>query len=268
MKLQESFKLQENEIKEAAERLDRLFVEGEYKNDIKQKVYRGYDADIGTYGVYRIRKDRDPRDTDEFFDDLIFYLEEFSRSLAPKRSESKFATTFRSEASRYGNVYLCFPDTTANVVSLNTDAYSYFEEPTNVLKELGSIFYDIKENESLFSDQPVFRKFIVNVRDMIALGDPKATKKVAEFIWNERWKLLNLSDKYQEELRGEEARLIDSIDVAVNKIHGYFEVMDQGVKDQSDEIIFDGESYVMADEDWFSKHFEWTGSEWRYEEKI
>lgn len=268
MKLQESFKLEENERKEAAEKLDSLFLEGEYRNDIREKVYRGYDANTGTYGVYRIRKDRDPRDTDEFFDDLIFYLEEFSRFLAPKRSESKFATTFRSEASRYGNVYLCFPDTTANIVSLNTDAYSYFEEPTNVLKELGSIFYDIKENESLFSDQPVFRTFIVNVRDMIVLGDPKATKKVAELIWNERWKLLNLSNKYQKEMRGEEARLIGSIDVAINKIHSYFEEMNQGVEGQSDEIIFDGESYVMADEDWFSTHFVWTGSEWRYKEKI
>ncbi len=268
MKLQESFKISENQSREAAEKLDGLFIEGEYRNNIKEKVYRGYDADIGTFGVYEIRKDRDPRDTDEFFDDLIFYLEEFSRTLAPKRSESKFATTFRSEASRYGNVYLCFPDSTANVVSLGTDAYTYFEEPSNVLKELGAIFYDIKEKENLFSDQTVFRTFIVNVRDMVALGDPKATKKVADLIWNERWKLLNLSNKYGKELRGEEARLVDSIDVVINKIHGYFEEMEQGVTDLPDEIIFDGESYVMADQDWFSKHFKWTGREWRYEGRV
>jgi len=268
MKLQDSFKLSEGQGGEDAEKLDSLFAKGEYRNDIKEKIYRGYDADIGTFGVYKIRKNRDPRDTDEFFDDLIFYFEEFSRTLAPKRSESKFATTHRRQASKYGNVYLCFPDSTSNVVSLDADAYTYFEEPSEVLKELGNIFYDIKENENLFSSQPVFRRFIINVRDMIALGDLKATKKVAELIWNERWKLLNLSDKYKKELRGEEARLVGSIDVTVNKIHGYFEDMEQGVTDHPGEIIFDGESYIMANEEWFSRQFKWTGSEWRYEEKV
>lgn len=264
MRIKEAFiLLKEQTEKEKAEQLASLFEQGEYRNDFMEKIYRGYDTDLSTWDRFNIRKDRNPVDTDEFFDDLIFYLEELSKKLVPKRTESKFGTTFKSEASRYGQVYMCFPDSTANIVSLDVDAFTYFDEPSNVLQEIGAEFYDIRENEEKFSEDPEFREFIINVRDITVTSDPDSIKEVAKKVWNKRWWLINMSNKYGRRYQGS---LIRSLDVAVNKIHHYFEDMERGVEAPADEIIFDGESYIMADESWFMDYFEWTGSVWKLKE--
>lgn len=237
-----------------------------YKMDMPSDklLYRGYEEDINKWKVKKIRKDREPLDTPKVTQKFIDGVAEKLYPQVPLRSRSKFASTQRDEAEDYGTVYLCFPEQSANIVSFPHDSWrgylglltGYFED---VYYDQDDIPFDKYHSGK---DQKVY-KFLELV---LQVYKERMYYKIAE--------LADLIDASGEFLRSytQEPEYEYSAEGAVAKIIGttkrYFEEMKWGISEDSTEIMFNGDSYILMDEEYFFDNFKWNGKRWEFKNEV
>lgn len=259
--------------KNDAKELAGLFKRDVFRNDIHPLMYRGYGEDIERWKIFSIRKDRKPKDTASFVDKFIYHAEEEVDKDVPKRRESKFGTTSQTTASKYGSVYIAFPEPSSNVVHLPQDSYKYFNDISNAVIEFerefhSALFYD--ENFTFFDDDPEFKEFLKNVIKMHsgAWEDESIYKSVADDVINRPDWIKEKVEYYSERYKGRDYLKLLYYDF-VKPVNRYFKEMKKGVNEKvasrrsgGDEIIFDGNQYIMIEEKFFNKFFSWNGNVW------
>lgn len=255
-----SLLLEEQELKQ----LNKIF-QSKYRTDIPRNslLYRGVmDPVTNDWDIRRIRKNRKPKDTQPFLDMLIDDIEDIGYPKAPKRRESKFAATSRSIASQYGDIYLTFPDRSAKVVSLPYDAYNYFEFVQDMLMDIADEFYYINDDPSHETGVDMIDRFLKNLTKLVYEQDLDSSEKIADMIVNHVEELIMVVEDYvKTESPGS---LLEYLDDVIRKIESYFQDMSYNdFYPGADEVIYDGDTYLLIEEDFFFKNYEWDGSNWK-----
>lgn len=255
--------LQETFDYKSAQELYRTLVDDGYKIDLSpsQLIYRGVSSDVSDWTVRGIRKNREPRNTYPYFDMLIYQIEDHLGSRVPRRRHSKFASGKREIADEFGDVYLCFPEQNANIVSFPQDTYDYFYEAQDYLHEVAYDFYEIESDPSIETGNEPLDTFLVYLTKLVFDKNSVAAAYVADYIYNEHETIIDQAENYIQNTRG--SQRLDLLEDAINSIWNYIDDMQPGVVPNSGEVIFDGDSYVLVDEEFFKEYFEWGGSNWK-----
>lgn len=237
----------------------------DFKTDIPENrlLWRGYDQKIEEWAIKKIREDREPRDTPNFTQLYIDAVTQQIHPEKPKRSESKFATTSHDEAKKYviesGDVFVCFPEKDSNIVSFSFDSWREY---------LGTItgnFERIYHNQDYFDFDRIrtgkdakLYNFIELVLDIYGNRQFHKIADLVEIIDEHGDMLIKYTQ--QPELKhgpeGEVAKLIGST-------RRYFNDMKNGIKENSDEIMFDGDKYLLINEEWFERNFRFVNGSWK-----
>lgn len=90
-------------------------------------LYRGTSRSVVVGVKEEYEGGRDPVNTDKSTQHIVDTIAEIRYPDWPKRGKSRFASTFTSDAGRYGAVHYVFPHKDSKIVSLTSDAYiGYF----------------------------------------------------------------------------------------------------------------------------------------------
>lgn len=262
-------KILENKEEQTAARYLDDQLKLEYKNENKNLLYRKDETLIDTWKERDIRKDRKPLDTDTLVNKIVKCLEVKKFSNVPKRSKSKFAVSEggKENLSLYsGYTYICFPHEDADVVSLNKDSYTkYFEKAYKHLRSAKERYdedsgrFELKREEVpeviiKFMDQLLddwrYDKSFVETRNFICKNYDEIVNKTADAS----------SNSYEFHAT---PKLLNDLVTAFSKIESYFRDMEAGIKKGSEEVIFDGPSYILVHPDFFDEYFKWMDGMWQ-----
>jgi len=256
MKLKNIIKEAKNE-KLKAQNLERL-LNSTFKNDISPGgiIYRGYKDSINTFEVKKIRSDRSPMDTPLYLQNLVDLMAEEKSREFPKRSESKFATQSKSFASRFGEVFYCFPQKNSNIVSRKNDSW---DEALVLVDDNMSSLRRVYEKVDDKGDLNVsFKKVVENLIKAKASFEGGKVRNYVENAYK-FWK------KYRTEIKNYAYEngfdeLPDMFDLIETHYFGEFF---QGIPSRMNtfnEVMFDGDHYLLVDLSFFNKYFRWNKS--------
>lgn len=276
-----SFKKLLREV-QAKERISTPSKLAEMFNDVrfynkKRKLYRATHSSIYRAEIHEIRKDRKPLDTSMRTHYLLSGLSKRSEYLQyPSREESKFAASVLDEEylSQYGNnIYLAFPSSDAKIVSLDNDAYRILtgidhEFPTN-LQSLESYFMGSQlnsdgeqvsnpENEERQERFPFLFSFVQAM-------DSFNWEKFKRIVQKHKGEIIKDARQIKEESYGIEKEAKDLLETFA-RAHEYFEKLHSGILGFSEEVMFDGDEYLMVNQRWFKKNFEFKNG-WKLREQ-
>jgi len=179
----------------------------------------------------------------------------------PKRSESKFGSADRSVVSQYGtHQVLVFPEKNASLKSLKTDS-----TPTYFMPAYHSI------ESVLMSDRynQILKKLAREDLNNLVYFYRNAQKYQLEEMNYGNWK--NYLNKKIEGVLGDvnkassasiSSELVKDIAYSFRSIERYFKNLKENVEEEDKEVIFDGETYLRVDPEYFKKHFMWSGNRW------
>lgn len=254
---------------EEAKKLNSI-LQKNFRTDLKPLLYRGTSDEIdGRWEVRDIRKNREPRDTLLFTHILISFLENTEYPNVPKRSESKFATTNKNRAEDFGDhVYVVFPDKESNVANTSGDATMTYFDP--FYSELYSAYQNISKNPKFYKDKwpnlykflSSFYKFTKNEPDIKPTEFLTLLKNKWEAIKSEKddlVKALSDSDNMKKLM------VSKSLENSFDRIYKYFDDLKSNFVENSNEILFDGDNYLLVEPIYFQTNFEWDGSSWNLE---
>lgn len=273
---------------EKALELDSILTGEEFKNDMETLFYRGESSRKVKYFETRsIRKDRKPKDTPIQVQKLIDVIGEYQYPNVPKRSESKYAASNLGEARAYGDPHVVFPEKDANVVSFLADTFNYlpgikgFRACTHFLDE------DVTElppNDRILAFRSdlnandYIKKFVVGcaylfkketvpgmLRDVFkSIG---IEKMISEF---RRFK--NIVEKDEEPSQDYDHRdetFAKIIIQVLQDIDGYYNRrLRRNNHSSSSEIMFDGDSYLLVNYDFFSAYFQYVEGKWKVKDHV
>lgn len=132
--------LKESEREEALEKLHEKLNTGKWIFR-KPWIYRGTKSDesIKVKDVSS-RKNRTPKDTDDFVDKLLHIIYEHCYSDYPKRQESIFATTSTGGAAFFGDLFVIFPSKKAKISSRGGDPHDLFTNLEVKINEIRNLW--------------------------------------------------------------------------------------------------------------------------------
>ncbi len=245
---------------QSVEKLNKLLKE-EYRNDVKNLVYRGTSTSVEKFDVRKIRKDRTPRDTPEMVEAIVSAFENNLYDSQPKRSESKFGSADRSAVSQYGtHQVLVFPERDAGLKSLKTDSTPTYFMPAyhsiesvlmsdrydQILKELAS--EGLKNLVYFYGQAQEYQLEELNYGSWKAYLN-KEIKKILKDV--NKASSLDISED-----------VVKDIAYSFRSIERYFKNLKENVGERDKEVIFDGETYLRVDPKYFKDHFMWSGNRW------
>lgn len=133
--------LLERSDEEFAEELDSL-LGSEFRNDFRTILYRGTSRSVNWYKVLKIQGDRKPIGGKYWVQKLVDIFSTHREGNIPRRANSKFASTDKTEASFFGqNTIIVFPSFDANIVSFEEDTLKYRKRSGLMLTLLEEIIW-------------------------------------------------------------------------------------------------------------------------------
>ncbi len=208
-------------------------------------LLRGTDDKVDLFKEKQIRKDRKPRDTDEKTDVIVSAVEDEFYSNYPKRQESKFAVTEDryDTASEYGsNVYYCFPHNSAFVASLPNDAIDYL--PNYVAFELRELLDSVD-----YMKAPAILGFVETYLNT-KTSTGATMNQLYSYIrreWGEMLEEYNKLHGIRNTINDKDAaNKLQDVGWFIGGIKKYFDELEQGVRESSGEVLFDGPSYLVV----------------------
>lgn len=221
----------------------------------KNPLYRGYSEDVDTFKVKNIRKNRRPSDTPRYLQRLVDEMaEDYDALEIPKRRESKFASTSRSFAASFGQPYICFPEKDANIVSSKYDTWeqtlarvhSHFKKSINL--------YERKDwkKETIKERYPDLARAIQLLKDAKEEDSLERKFGLVEKLWN-------FFDENREEIQrqGELSGIEELLSAfSLIEVH-YLDTFDKSIGKNDEEVMFDGDTYLLVDPEFFDRYFEW-----------
>lgn len=259
------------------ETLNKLFQNGRLYNR-KRKLYRSIHGGTIYRAEMREMEKRDPLDTPLKVFHLLNGLSMRSENQKyPSREKSRFAASYMDEEhlSQFGDkVYYVFPSSDAKIASLEEDAVHIirsieYEMPNN-FRGLER-YFGINDTKDPLGNQRLedeaYKKRINNFPHLYSF-----VKSYDEFNWKEfkvvvrdhkndiirEAKKMKELDSTSRLISEEVEQVVSTFDVAED----YFDSLVEGVMGLSEEIIFGGDEYLLANRRWFDKNFKWNGNSW------
>lgn len=248
---------EDNQEREKAKKLHQ-YLQEDYINSLKNHLYRGYSEEIETFKVKKIRKDRKPSDTPMYLQLLVDKMaEEYGPVDIPKRSESKFASAKKSFAKSFGSLYICFPEHDAKLVSAKYDTWEQTLSDVEALfseaiRELSDKEYN---NINVYKKYPKLTKgiqFLEDILNSVKSNFIEKRRNKVHKLWN-FYKQNKKEIKKQGELSGIE-EFHDAFQMI--KVH-YLGGFNERINEDDEEIMFDGDTYLLVDPRFFNRYFKW-----------
>lgn len=223
-------------------------------------LYRGEGdkASDEVFGIKKIRKDRNPRDTRPIIHVLIDGINRAKRHRAPLRKKSKFAGGARraDEMEKYGDVKVCFSEKDAKIYHLEDDSFT-------ILKKVGkklsyATFLGEEKAEEVSDEYPHFYKFFTFINKDIFFQDfPDYVAENYDFIYNEVEELA--TSMIDPDIRSSATAIKRTFQILEEE---YFSELKRGVDPEAHEHIFDGDKYLFVDSPLFSENFKYQNNMW------
>lgn len=253
----------------------------------KSKIlYRGVrDKASVDWEVKNIRKNRKPRDTGKWIDNIIEQVRSKYYPNIPSRRKVKFAGSGPiglEEIKKYGMPYLVFPERNSNVHSLKKDAIFYFEDIKKAAIDIrkhvrGGKNYMGEKSSKAYKE--VIEKFNDKYEDLIELlkifdftglirdvsfgynwnkSPSKLVVECREFIYDLDKNHDKFLDKEKSEknltkskVYGKLSKAVENLEIFLGSVSSYFSEMRSGVEPNSGEVIYSGDQYICVHRDFW-----------------
>lgn len=217
----------------------------EFKNNKKTLLYRQTDRGINDWTVRKIRSDRNPIGASYVTQVLLDFIAKKRSDKIPLRHSSKFAMTVKGSKSfgsyDFGDYqYIVFPDKNADIVS--------FDKDTKRIREKIDWGFTLVSRDEL--DSNLLKDFVKRVD---RFSNEKISNRTFKKYLKMKWKNI------KKELKRSNNEDVKKIWSGICK---YFEEMRRGIKNNHEEILFDGDRYLYVEPDLFKENFVWTGNKW------
>jgi len=229
-----------------------------FKMNIEYPLYRGSTNVLKekSWKIKKIRKDRIARGGADSVNVFIDWYVSKKYDNVPKRKESKFATTEKSTAKDYGDyVNVVFPEKNANIVSFVKDSIIY-------RNKIGNSVHFFKSNLSKIKDIKVLHKL---AESMKRYDKGKINVKQLKQVFSDTWpKIKNNKDQIKNKLKVIESSGIgrSDLDMFFKGLKQYISNKNFGIYSGSEEVMFDGDQYLILQDNFFQNNFDWNGRKW------
>lgn len=250
----------ESNVRKAEEVL-KLLKSGKYRNK-RRKILRAEDRKHYPAAIRDIRKDRVPLDSKRVVHEILSAMAKRPEySEYPSRKESKFgATSDREEyLKQYGpNIYYVFPESDARICSHDEDAYYTMRDIGRLLRSNLSEFesyFDGKYDEIDYEDR---KKRYDKLQKFTSAVNNYEWDRLEKVIIQSLSELIDEAEKLADEKYGGVGFSAEDIVEGFELCDEYFDNLYLGVVGSSEEIMFDGDTYLAVDRNWFDKNFQYN----------
>lgn len=252
--------------------LDQKLKHENYRNDEETIIWRGMDVGISYWGEYEIKPEMINYNVG-----FKVFTEYFMECLAnhapywvPQRKKASYGTTDKSYAKQFGDPHILFIKKDARFRAWKKDPLNIIWNLNKNINRVGiklnNIDGDLKD---VFKEDLDFLKFLKSIEnikiihfDKPAEFNDEACEIIGHYVWNEMDWVKKMCYKYDKVLDSGK-NLYKMLEEAIQ----YFEKMEKTIKPNLTEIIFVNGPYLLVNEDFFKKYFEWNGKIWDLKEK-
>lgn len=253
----------QKELQKARE-MDKLIRE-KYYSCTAHLLYRSDTTNTDNWTVKKIRSRRRPMNTPDYLDAIIMQLERDHFSNLPKRSRSKFAVVGNNQLKLgmyQGSTEICFPRKDADIYSLDEDSFTaYFNEAERSLEKAVFRYVDNKGDVSF---PEVIERFLEIFSSEYVENQDEMYSGTMEYVSNNWSELKEKSREVNAANQSEEEKFIGSrVYRFFRNLNFYFKDLDEGIKADAEEVIFNGSDYLLVDVGFFNEFFDWYNGCWQ-----
>lgn len=241
-------------------------------------LYRGVSGWNQPWKIKNIRKDREPRDTRKWVDELVERVRSKYYSEVPSRRASKFAASSekgkREVGNKYGHPHIIFPEADAPIYSISRDPMHFMNSITKSGTKVMELMNSITRNSLTQKTKKLRKKLVSDLKSRapsvwkfakeLDSGeiDFSITKNPVEIERRANEARRHFYNNYEDEGGklddpvGSSAKMTLSdmfrglcqfVGEIFDDIHAYFVNLSEGVVAESGEVMYSGDSFVRVE---------------------